>query len=98
LSIKLQNRILALDISSKLVINKLESKSTTFVFFVTNVFVIKAINRLKIIILFKVKETLTKYIKDGLLALNSSPVYFPNSHLQINQRNKKYHFLYYSLD
>ena len=81
MSIRLQNRILVLNILSKLVINKLESKSTTFVFFITNVFIIKAINRSKTIVLFKAKKALIKYIKGSLLVLNSSPVYFPNSYL-----------------
>jgi len=98
LSIKLQNRILVLSILSKLVINKSESKLTIFVFSVTNVFIIEAINKLRIVVLFKTKKALIEYIKNSSLVLSSSSVCFLNSYLQINQRNKKYCFLYYSLD
>ena len=70
-----------MDILSKLVINKLKSKLITFIFSITNIFIIKAINKPRIVVLFKVKKTLTKCIKDSLLVLNSSLVYFLNSHL-----------------
>jgi len=87
-----------LNILSKLIINKLESKLIIFVFSIANVFIVKAINRLKIVVLFEAKEALIKYVKSGLLALSNSLVCFSNNYLWVNQRNEKYYFLYYSLD
>ena len=49
-----------------------------------NIFIIKIINNPKILLLFKVKKTLIKYIKSGLLILNNNLVYFLNNYLEVN--------------
>ena len=97
-SVRLRNGISALGVSSKLVMDESESKSTAFVFSVANVFVVEAINGPRTVALFGAKEASTECVKGGSPAPSGSPVRFPNSHLRVNQRNGEYRFLCHSLD